>query len=114
MKQYLFSYGSLQNPELQKKIFGREFKGSQDVLQGYRLSSITVKEETAIALSGKESHPIVVISKNAADNICGTVFEVSDRELLLADSYEAINYRRVKEKLASGNEAWVYVEDIFY
>ena len=114
MKQYLFSYDSFQNTELQKKIFGRELKGLKDILTGYRLNSITIKEKTAIALRGKEGHPIAVISKNAADNICGTVFEVSDRELLLADSYEAINYRRVKEKLASGNEAWVYVEDIFY
>ena len=40
----------------------------------------------------------------------GTVFEVTDRELVLFDEYErAFSYGRVTAELASGGEAWVYV-----
>ena len=40
----------------------------------------------------------------------GTVFEVTEAELAMADTFEAqFDYRRVNVTLASGNDAWVYV-----
>ena len=40
----------------------------------------------------------------------GTLFEVTDRELVLFDEYEReFSYGRVTAELASGGEAWVYV-----
>jgi gamma-glutamyl AIG2-like cyclotransferase len=40
----------------------------------------------------------------------GTVFEITDAELAHADAYEVAAYVRVKAPLASGLEAWVYVD----
>jgi hypothetical protein len=40
----------------------------------------------------------------------GTVFEISEAELAHADAYEVAAYVRVKAPLASGLEAWVYVD----
>ena len=42
----------------------------------------------------------------------GTVFEVTEAELAMADTFEAqFDYQRVNVPLASGKEAWVYVHD---
>ena len=38
----------------------------------------------------------------------GTVFEISEEELLLADGYEPDGYERHKVVLQSGNRAWIY------
>ena len=40
----------------------------------------------------------------------GTVFEVSNAELAHADAYEVAAYVRVEAPLASGLDAWVYVD----
>jgi gamma-glutamylcyclotransferase (GGCT)/AIG2-like uncharacterized protein YtfP len=45
--------------------------------------------------------------------VSGTVFEITDAELVRADQYEVAAYRRVAAKLASGKEAWVYVDARF-
>ena len=37
------------------------------------------------------------------------VFEITVEELLHADKYEPANYKRIKVKLESGKEAWIYV-----
>ena len=37
------------------------------------------------------------------------VFELTPQELAAADGYETDAYKRVKVKLCSGTEAWVYV-----
>ena len=40
----------------------------------------------------------------------GALFEITDAELAHADEYEVAAYVRVKAPLASGLEAWVYVD----
>ena len=41
----------------------------------------------------------------------GTVFEITDAELAAADRYEQLAaYKRVAAMLASGKQAWVYVD----
>lgn len=52
---------------------------------------------------------IAIISNNKKNIIEGIVLEISAEELLVADEYETNDYKRVKEKLGSGKEAWVYV-----
>jgi gamma-glutamylcyclotransferase (GGCT)/AIG2-like uncharacterized protein YtfP len=42
--------------------------------------------------------------------VSGTVFEVSESELASADRYEPVGYKRVSATLASGKQAWVYVD----
>jgi gamma-glutamylcyclotransferase (GGCT)/AIG2-like uncharacterized protein YtfP len=43
--------------------------------------------------------------------VSGTVFEITDAELAAADQYEQLAaYKRVAAMLASGKQAWVYVD----
>jgi gamma-glutamylcyclotransferase (GGCT)/AIG2-like uncharacterized protein YtfP len=49
-----------------------------------------------------------IISKDKTDFIKGTVLEMTEEELHLADGYEPDNYKRVKVVLESGKEAWIY------
>ncbi len=42
--------------------------------------------------------------------VAGTVFEITDEELASADRYEVADYKRVAATLASGRQAWVYVD----
>ncbi len=108
MKENLFSYGTLQRSEVQLELFGRLLTGTKDILKGYKLSSIEIKDESFLA-KGEEKYQLTLIpSTDDADVIKGTVFEISEEELLLADKYEPDNYKRVKLALGSGKEAWIY------
>ena len=51
----------------------------------------------------------LVYTNEKNDQVKGTVYEVSDAELLLADQYEPENYKRIKVELDSGKSAWIYL-----
>ena len=108
LKQLLFSYGSLQKEKLQIELFGRTLLGWNDSLAGYRLASIEIKDAAFLAKGQEKYQQTFVISNNRNDTVKGTVFEIAEEELLLADKYEPVNYKRIKVVLQSGKEAWVY------
>jgi Gamma-glutamyl cyclotransferase, AIG2-like len=45
--------------------------------------------------------------------VTGTVFEITEAELARADQYEIAAYKRVVAVLASGKQAWMYVDARF-
>ncbi len=106
----LFSYGTLQLSPVQLDIFGRLLEGRADALIGFRKGNVEITDPAVLATSGERFHPIVSRSDNLNDRVEGTVFEVSDAELLKADAYEVDDYTRVSVKLASGRTAWLYVK----
>jgi Gamma-glutamyl cyclotransferase, AIG2-like len=106
---WLFSYGTLQLAEVQLATFGRRLEGRPDVLPGYASSLVEITDPTTVALSGKTHHPIVRSTGNAADEITGTVFRITQSELAAADAYEVTDYKRVAARLKSGLDAFVYV-----
>ncbi|GAA1632130.1 gamma-glutamylcyclotransferase family protein [Catellatospora bangladeshensis] len=106
----LFSYGTLRDPAVQQANFGRLLDGREDALPGYRVELVEITDPDVLAVSGQDHHPIVMPSGDRADQVPGTVFEVSDEELAAADLYEVDDYRRVLVELASGAHAWVYVQ----
>ncbi len=109
----LFSYGTLRQENVQLTTFGRLLVGNEDALVGFEQSMVKIDDEEVVATSGKTHHPIVKSTGNAEDRVPGTVFEVSDSELEHADAYEVAAYQRVSAKLASGKQAWVYVDARF-
>ncbi|TCC97378.1 gamma-glutamylcyclotransferase family protein [Pedobacter psychroterrae] len=109
MAEYLFSYGTLQKDKVQLETFGRLLKGEKDVLTGYTLSSVEITDAEVLAASEQQFHLIAIPTEADTDTIEGVIFEITMEELLAADEYEAEDYKRVKEKFKSGNEAWVYV-----
>lgn len=106
----LFSYGTLRQPAVQLANFGRRLAGAADAVLGYRLASVAIDDPEVVAESGASVHPIMVATGDPADRIAGTVFLLSEAELAAADAYEVDAYVRVAVPLASGGEAWAYVQ----
>lgn len=105
----LFSYGTLQMEHVQHETFGRELNGKKDVLLGYALSDVKIKDEAVIQTSGTAIHPILKFTGKDSDIVEGTIFEISSSELDQADKYEVGEYTRIAAKFRSGDKAWVYV-----
>ena len=95
----LFSYGTLQDQEVQLSTFGRTLVGVRDTLPQYcqRIFGPYLN----IEFTGQIS-----------DSVQGTRFEVTCTELEEADIYEATaDYKRIEGELQSGNRAWVYLNN---
>ena len=105
----LFSYGTLRDPTVQRANFGRVLDGREDRLPGYALSVLEITDPAVIAVSGQTHHPVLRPTGDGADVVDGMVFEVTDDELAAADAYEVDDYRRVRVRLVSTVDAWVYV-----
>jgi hypothetical protein len=106
----LFSYGTLQRPDVQQSTFGRLLVGHSDALVGFEQAVFTIEDPKFVAASGKADHAIVRFTGRAEDRVVGTVLEVTDAELAHADAYEPAGYTRISATLASGKQAWVYAD----
>jgi gamma-glutamylcyclotransferase (GGCT)/AIG2-like uncharacterized protein YtfP len=108
VSERLFSYGTLQQEEVQLASFGRLLTGQADALPGWREELVEITDPDVLVKSGKTHHPIVLPGAEG-DRVAGTVFEITAEELATADRYEVSDYKRVSVTLASGLTAWVYV-----
>jgi gamma-glutamylcyclotransferase (GGCT)/AIG2-like uncharacterized protein YtfP len=98
----LFSYGSLRESRVQLATFGRLLSGQPDELVGFELGR---------APRADKQLANVIRNGRRDSRVPGMAFEVSEAELLAADAYERDDdYARVPVLLASGTEAWVYVD----
>ena len=93
----LFCYGTLLDPQVQRRVIGRTVESRPDALPGYRKDML---------LLGCASYYIAV--PDPRGEIQGGVIEVTRDELVRIDRYEGDEYERVKVTLVSGKEAWVY------
>lgn len=107
--EQLFSYGTLQQENVQRKSFGRLLEGKPDILPGYSLSMVAIEDAEVVATSGEAFHPIIRPGA-ASDEVPGTVFTITKQELAAADAYEVDAYKRTRVRLKSGIDAWVYIE----
>ena len=106
----LFSYGTLQQTDVQLATFGRQLQGERDELPGYESGLVKIEGPVHATIVGRTHHANVVPSATAQSRVTGTVFEISDEELAAADRFEApAAYTRTRVVLASGKQAWVYV-----
>jgi hypothetical protein len=108
--EYLFSYGTLQLVPVQRATFGRTLEGTSDELPGFRKSLVKIEDLKVVETSGRTHHPIVQFTGSPDDMVGGTVFLLTKEELRNADKYEVAAYRRIAVTLASGLEAWVYID----
>ena len=106
----LFSYGTLQQEQVQIATFGRMLQGQSDCLVGFEQSLVEIEDLDVVATSGMTHHPIIKFTGNTSHRVAGTVFEITDTELANADTYEVAAYQRVAATLGSGLHAWVYVD----
>jgi hypothetical protein len=106
----LFSYGTLQEPDVQLATFGRTVRGQPDALPGFERSLVKIEGSVLPTMAGGTHHANVIRSTAADSYVNGTVLEVTDEELAAADSFEApAKYERMEVRLASGKRAWVYL-----
>jgi hypothetical protein len=106
--EWLFSYGTLRQPEVQIENFGRLLQGFPDTLAGYSLSVVDIIDQKVIGVSGASRHPIIRFTGNSSDEVAGMVFQVTSGELTKADAYEVSDYRRIAVQLRSGRTAFAY------
>src|SRR5262245_12296635 len=104
----LFSYGTLQQSDVQRATFGRLLQGQPDELIGFEQVPFEIEDPQFVAASGTSRHLIVRFTGKDDSRVRGIVFELSDDELANADQYEPAGYKRISATLASGKEAWVY------
>jgi gamma-glutamylcyclotransferase (GGCT)/AIG2-like uncharacterized protein YtfP len=105
----LFSYGTLQMDKVQQETFGRSLSGKKEILLGYVISKIKITDQSVLAKSGTEFHPILRYTGNRSDEVEGIIFEISKKELQQADAYEVNAYKRTQANFKSGTIAWAYV-----
>ena len=107
----VFSYGTLQQDHVQLSTFGRLLQGQRDELARFEPSLARIEDPQVVAASGKTHHANVTFNGRDDSRVRGTVFEITDAELAAADEYEQLAaYIRIAAILASGKQAWVYVD----
>ena len=108
----LFSYGTLQKKHIQIANFGRELIGRKDSLPGYIRRILPTTKRSVMELTGESGYAYAEPSSNPNDEVIGTVFEITEVELSMADKYEeGADYHRIRVTLRSGDQAWVYIPD---
>ena len=107
----LFSYGTLQQDDVQLATFGRLLQGERDELPAFEPSLVRIDDPQLAATLGRTHHANVTFNGSSDSRVRGTVFEITDAELMAADRYEqAAAYKRISAVLASGKQAWLYVD----
>jgi gamma-glutamylcyclotransferase (GGCT)/AIG2-like uncharacterized protein YtfP len=99
----LFTYGSLQNDDIQEDLFGRTLQGTPETLVGYVVKEIQIEEEFGLV-----KYPIIVETHKPEDTISGIVYTITTKELHQTDLYEGLHYKRVEVHLQSDQKAWAY------
>lgn len=106
---HLFSYGTLQDPDVQLAAFGRHLEGHADTLRGFERGRVAIVEPDVLA-TGMTHYENAVFTGRPEHGVDGVAYDVTDAELADADRYEAAaHYVRIAVTLASGTAAWVYV-----
>jgi len=99
--QNYFCYCDLQTKVRQLAILGRPLLGKEDSLPNYQ----TFKKNNV--------GPYIRWSNKKRDQVKGTLYKISNRDLFLLDEYEKMNFqtKRIKTTLKSGTSAWVYIDN---
>lgn len=105
----LFSYGTLQQRDVQQATYGHLLMGTRNSLVGYRLEPLVIDDAEVVRLSGKSVHMIARYTGNPDDRIAGIAFHLTDQELASTDTYEVGAYARVEVDLESGERGFAYV-----
>lgn len=92
MNDYLFAYGTLQEEAVQAHVLGRTLPAMPDTLMNYRRLTF--------------QYPIAIPDSTASIQGYRLTIQASDLDQL--DYYEGAQYLRVRVRLESGIEAWVY------
>ena len=96
--ELLFVYGTLKEPVVQQDVIGRLIAGIPAILEGYKMSNISI--------NGTFYPNLIPMTEGLIE---GLLLTVTLEELELIDQYETEAYQRLKLLLKNGQEAWVYI-----
>ncbi|MBS1517869.1 MAG: gamma-glutamylcyclotransferase [Bacteroidetes bacterium] len=108
MKLYLFTYGTLQDETVQQELFGRKLTGAKDILSGYKIFPFEITDKEFLFRCEDKIQMTAVPSEDLSDYIEGSVFEISDEELQMAEKYEPSEYMCFEAVLDSGKTARIF------
>jgi hypothetical protein len=77
----LFSYGTLQDEDVQVQTFGRRLNGEKDLLHGYEPSLVPIADPDVAQRLRRTHHDNITPTGDDWSSVQGTVLEVSDVEL---------------------------------
>lgn len=107
---YLFSYGTLQLVTVQIETFGRKLHGKIDSLAGYEIKMLEITDAEVLRKSNQKFHPIIEYTGDLSSKVEGVLFEVTENEILQADTYEVEQYQRVEAVFDSGLVGYIYIK----
>ena len=106
----LFSYGTLQIPDMQLATFGRLLRGEKDEAVACERQIVAIDDPAVISATGRGEHVTLRFNGRMQSRVAGTVLEVSEAELAEADKYETLaRFKRRHVLLASARTVWAYV-----
>ena len=91
---WLFSYGTLQDEDVQWSTFGRRLIGQRDELPGFERSLVKIDDPQVAAASGRTHHANVTFTGRDDSRVTGTALEITDDELGAADEYRTARQLR--------------------
>jgi hypothetical protein len=104
----LFSFGTLRDPGVQGALFGRTVAGADDAILGYRVGRVRIVDPEAIAASGTDVHPALLVTGDPADVVEGSLLDLTEVELAAVDRYESVSFRAIDVVTRSGTKAVAY------
>ena len=98
----LFAYGTLQDSDIQKQLFGKVLPFEEDIIIGYE-----VVHDLEI-----EGHFYPRLKEKYKEELKGRVYELTAEQLVLVDEYETDAYYRMKIKTIKNRIVEVYFQKI--
>lgn len=106
----VFSYGTLQDKEVQLSIYGRAIEGRPDALAQAEQRVVVIEDAQVVAATGRAQHANLEFNGRSDSRVAGTVLEITPAELATTDAYEErADFKRIEVVLASGTMAWTYI-----
>ncbi len=81
----LFSYGTLQQEDVQLSTLGRRLEGTKDELLRFERSAVRIEDPQVVASIGKTHHANVTFNGSEDSRVPGMVFAITDAELARID-----------------------------
>lgn len=95
----LFTYGTLQEDEVQLSLFSRRLNGESASITGYIISPTKIANR----------YPTLAYTKIKTDILVGKVYVLTQAELEKVDQYEGEAYKRIQVVIESGKKVWAYI-----
>ena len=82
----------------------------EEYFRDSKIKSLEISDKDVLEKSNQKYHPILEFTGDVEDVVEGTLYEITNEELLKADKYEVDDYKRIETKFASGKLGFIYIK----